>query len=456
MIINCTANRLIHAALFAALVITHVCWPHTARADTRLFQLDCDTCVSYGHDSVGLRDLNSDNIIEFAISDPDYDDGTGAVFIYSGATGTLLYTIAGEDEEDRFGSSLAFTDLNNDGARDLLVGATGYTTPNCQGGSLPPGHQYVGYAKGFTLSQSAATQLFKITGSANDLFGISVAGLGDINSDDVTDFVIGKANNSNGVCDAQNALQGVLAFYAGASSGSTRSLIRNTYIGVGHGLVGLATGGDVDGDGIDDALGRAASRVVVFSGDNGDVIGLVTRQSQDFDLFGAQIISDMNSDGFDDVGVCESVSSSQQSVQDAATNTLSLFSGDDDGNGSITLHASIVRKGYGFCRSIANLGDYNADGVHDVLVGSPSNHTVTGRYEIYSDSLDKLTSGVIAGESAMGHLAFGLNADINSDGRNDIVLAGKPGTIRKRVFVLSPGVAKTPGYRVSDGLVSPF
>ncbi len=118
-----------------------------------------------GYDRVGqavlaLDDLDSDGVPDYAIGSPQpqqvgtygsYDAGPGVVRAYSGATGAVIWTIAGTEPYGRFGWSLAsVVDIDGDLLADLAVaspyapriaalsGATRNTMPNayCVGGLL--------------------------------------------------------------------------------------------------------------------------------------------------------------------------------------------------------------------------------------------------------------------------------------------------------------------------------
>ena len=72
-------------------------------------------------------DLDEDGVLDLAIGAPQYVDPfttqPGRVSVFAGAGGALLTTIVGAVPQGFFGSALAATDLDDDGAIDLVVGA---------------------------------------------------------------------------------------------------------------------------------------------------------------------------------------------------------------------------------------------------------------------------------------------------------------------------------------------
>jgi hypothetical protein len=73
-----------------------------------------------------LGDLSGDGVTDFMFGSPsDTTHGTsaGAAFVYSGASGQLLYQLNGGDSADLFASVAAAGDVDSDGVPDLIVGA---------------------------------------------------------------------------------------------------------------------------------------------------------------------------------------------------------------------------------------------------------------------------------------------------------------------------------------------
>ena len=108
----------------------------------------------------------------------------GSARVLSGLDGTTLYTFDGDSAFDFFGFSVSGAgDVNGDGLADLIVGA--FRDDN--NGS------FSGSAR--VLSGLDGTTLYTFDGdSANDNFGVSVSGAGDVNGDGLDDFIIGAQN----------------------------------------------------------------------------------------------------------------------------------------------------------------------------------------------------------------------------------------------------------------------
>ena len=76
-----------------------------------------------GYDVAGLGDADGDRIPDFLVSAPGLGEGgPGNVYLFSGADGTLVHTLAGTDTTNHYGMQIATaSDIDGDGSRDFLV-----------------------------------------------------------------------------------------------------------------------------------------------------------------------------------------------------------------------------------------------------------------------------------------------------------------------------------------------
>jgi len=177
--------------------------------------------------------------------------------------------VSGNETAQNLGRSVVLMDLNQDGIADLVVGAP-YTTA---GG--------LNYAGSVTVYMSdlgiPMSRTIVINGAAaEDLFGMCVADVGDVNGDGMNDLAIGSPwADPAGVADAGSIA--LLYGWAGFDGSSLNTTIAGTIAGEWLGT-SIAWGGDVNGDGMDDILAGApkystptlteAGRVYVFYGGN--------------------------------------------------------------------------------------------------------------------------------------------------------------------------------------------
>jgi flagellar hook assembly protein FlgD len=133
----------------------------------------------------GLGDIDGDGRSDFIVCDQYADPGltnAGSAYVYSGATGVLLYQKDGAVSSDLFGSSAAGVgDINGDGVPDFIIGARLADI----GGFINAGAAYV-------YSGATGALLFRKNGAAGEQWGESVSGAGDVDGDGRDDFMIGS------------------------------------------------------------------------------------------------------------------------------------------------------------------------------------------------------------------------------------------------------------------------
>jgi hypothetical protein len=158
-----------------------------------------------GHwvDSAG--DVDADGYADLLVgSHRDDPNGmnSGSTFVYSGMTGALIYNLSGESFDDRFGRTLgALGDLDADGYDDFIVGAQfhDFNGPDS------------GQAKVFSGFDGSVMHLH-YGDNAGDTFGHYVAGGGDVNGDGTPDYVIGANHTSYSFPNSGSAI-----VYSGAN-----------------------------------------------------------------------------------------------------------------------------------------------------------------------------------------------------------------------------------------------
>ena len=93
---------------FAILVLTAAIGAQTpVRTPTQLVRNDPDWYQQgmFGNQAQGLEDFDGDGVPDYAVSAPNYPQGTfvGRVYIYSGRTGTIIQTFDGTQTSSKFG-----------------------------------------------------------------------------------------------------------------------------------------------------------------------------------------------------------------------------------------------------------------------------------------------------------------------------------------------------------------
>jgi hypothetical protein len=348
---------------------------YSGQTGTLLYSLNGGaTFVNYGRAVDGGKDVNADGFADFVVSAPDEVTALaphkGVVRVFSGKDGTqILFLhgfVPGDSLGDRFGTSVALVgDVNADGHADVLVGSPEYGIPG----------QYTGAARAFSGLNGAV--LFTWHGVASlDNFGWSVAS-GDVNGDGKGDFVIGVPGHDEPFppcCTIPEA--GQVNVYSGSNGGLLYSFNGNQTgnslgLAVGTALVNADTRADViGGEPGNDQVALNAGRTRVFSGATGAVLftffGAFSGESSGEAVGGA---GDLDGDGREEVIV--------GAPEGNGPNRARVYSG---ASGALLYTLNGTSNGDGFGHAVDGAGDVNGDGFGDFVVGTG----YSGYSKIYS------------------------------------------------------------------------
>lgn len=303
-------------------------------------------------------------------------------------------------------------DVNGDGIADVIVGAFPQYYP------VYNSFVVFGSREGFprTISQLNGTNGFTIIGAGDD-----VSGIGDINDDGFDDVIVNgyPANNyvvfgsGEGFPASLNpaTLDGSNGFNINTNAPPSNSDIRSKISGAG----------DVNGDGISDLIvGTSNASYVVYGSragflSNFDVSTL--NGSNGFTLnagYPVNSAGDINADGIDDliVGGNKVIFGNSQGFP--ASFDISTLNGV---NGFSINGAS----------NATNAGDVNADGINDLILSNGSNQTylIFGNREGFAATIDVSTLNGINGFTINGAgFAVSGAGDFNGDGVDDILIGG--------------------------------
>jgi hypothetical protein len=204
----------------------------------------------FGDCSAPAGDINRDGHADVIIGAYGFDGGRGRVHLFHGGPQGLgsapAWTVEGEKKEDWFGYSVALAgDLDGDGHPELAVGAK-----NAGHGALKSAgkaYVYCGSAKG-----PDRRPCWEGIGEANGAFyGWRAVSAGDMNGDGFGDLVVSAYKHSG----AGGASNGKVYVYCGSAQGLSKQpcWTREGPGPIAHYGMSVASG-DFDGDGFSDLL----------------------------------------------------------------------------------------------------------------------------------------------------------------------------------------------------------
>jgi hypothetical protein len=296
---------------------------------------------------------------------------------------------------DMFGASVAaIGDLDGDGIEDMAVGAPSQT------GSGNAGAVFVQFMNADGTVKASQRIASGVGGgpaaAAGDYFGHSIAALGDLDGDGVTELAVGASKDDTG-----GYISGAVYVLFMNSNGTVKGSQKITS-GVGNGPT-LSTGdrfgtavssiGDLDGDGVSDlAVGAAGDDTgggyrgavhLLFLNANGTVKASQKIASgvgggpviANLDFFGGSVanLGDLDGDGITELAVGASGDDTGGTGRGAAYILYLNFNGTVKTSRKIASGiggAPVLSDGDYFGRSVASLGDLDGDGVTDLAVGA--------------------------------------------------------------------------------------
>lgn len=364
----------------------------------------------FGYLVAGVGDLDGDGKADLIIGAPNASAGAltnaGSAFVYSGATGGLLYQKDGAAADDNFGLSVSGAgDVDGDGRPDFIIGAPV---------ASPGGRTYAGSV--YVYSGASGALLIQKDGAAFDQLGWSVGGVGDVNGDGKADFAASAVSSSGG--------SGSVFVYSGSSGAVLFQKFGSAGDQFGWSVAGT---GDVNGDDRTDFIvgarladpgGRMnAGSAYVYSGTTGSLLFQKDGISSS-DEFGKSVAGTGDVDGDGKADFIIGAPSASPGGRSGAGSAY-VYSGS---TGALLFQKDGTTLGDQFGWSVKGAGDVDGDGRADFVIGAPSANT-GGSVFVYSGVSGDLLyqkDGSAAGD-ALG-FSVASAGDVDGNGRVDFIV----------------------------------
>ena len=379
----------------------------------------------FGWIARNIGDVDGDGVPDFVTSAPTNKAGgedAGRIYVYSTKSGKLLWKADGH-AKDQLGTGLeAAGDTNGNGIPDVVA-------------SAPDG----GYVNIYSGRDGRILRTLKAENASDD-FGRHVEGVGDVNRDGYTDFIVGAPNNS-----AAGDKAGRAYVYSG-KDGSILLTLNGEKAGDNF---GSAVAGFSDKQHILLMVGAPGAgpnhtgRTYIYDG-----LSSVPKFTIESDETGSalgymflSVLGDVDGDGVPDVYA----SDWGNNAKGPSTGRVYIHSG-KDGHRLFTFTGETAGEGFGTSPSVA--GDVDGDGHADVIVGAWQYSGAAiggGRAYLYSGQdghLIRTYTCRTPGDT------FGFDAvtmgDVKGDGMSAFLItsgwSGVHGHHSGRVFLISTGI----------------
>ncbi len=347
-------------------------------------------------------DLDKDGLNDFVVLNPNLSSNQISIYLgkyYNNWTNTTIVKISEpnlglEQTTNRYLASQTASisgDLNGDGYDDLVIGLTRNTDS-----TNPSGKVVIIYGSRDieSISSNLITAANHIVSgqSANDGFGYSVSILNDINQDGYDELLVGAFDESS---EQGN--------FVGLQYGAFTSIFP-----VSGNETTLYTYADMD--------------ALFFSDTSG---------TDGFGQF-VQGLGDINHDGFGDFAISAPKSGVNNGNVLIYNGSSTKFSGSYLDNTPVSATLALSNSYFLGLQSIQGKYDLTGDGIHNIVIGQPLSNTDSGTVyilnssKLYSGEIDITTSidYQIDNISDTGKLGYALTAggDYNRDGIHDLLL----------------------------------
>ncbi|MCP4548137.1 MAG: T9SS type A sorting domain-containing protein [bacterium] len=417
-------------------------------------------------------DVNGDGFADVIIGATLWDGGLedeGRAWVFLGSVNGLaddyLWAREGNQADGEFGVAVATAgDVNGDGFSDVIVGAKYFD----HGGYTDNGRAFVYLGGGYPCNEHPGW--YSESNQTSAYFGMSAAGVGDVNGDGYGDVLVGASHFDNGQLN-----EGVVFLYLGSLQGLSFTpswYAESNQANCGFGF-SVAGAGDVNGDGLEDLIIGAPEYSSVPNEYEGAAFLWLSRlgggpmgnpSNADWIYYcdqagahaGVSVCGggDVNADGYADIFV------GAYFYDNGTTNEGAVFGfhGSETGPSSEYDWFHDTNKAesrYGY--TVVPAGDMNGDGFADLAVGAPEYdhpNDKEGVIAVYTGSESGLQTGApwffAEGEQTGAKLGKSLACagDVNGDGYSDII-AGAPdysfsGTERGGAFIWFGGATPPP------------
>jgi hypothetical protein len=386
----------------------------------------------FGNSVASAGDVNGDGYSDVIVGAPGNEvtgPAVGKAYIYFGGPNmdnTPDVTLTAGEPNINFGYSVAGAgDVNGDGYADVIVGAFGSDVSVSYAGAA-----YI-YFGGAHMDNIADVILIGV--AANDRFGYSVSGAGDVNGDGYGDVIVGAYQNDAAGIDAGRAY----VYFGGPGMDNIPDVTLTGAVTNDQFGISVASAGDVNGDGYGDVIvgayendagGSNAGRAYIYFGgpsmDNTADVTLTGEAASDY--FGISVAGagDVNGDGYSDVIVGAPYNDAGGTN---AGRAYIYFGGISMDNAADVVLTGTAGEAFGLC--VASAGDVNGDGYSDVIVSAHSNDAGggnAGRAYIFfgGTSMDNVADVIFTGEAAYDEFGFSVAGagDVNGDGYSDVIV----------------------------------